>query len=438
SDDWPTTWGAARDVVRTLLILPSSAQAAVRDVADAFRLIGLHSSQWPGTVVRHGEDSFYVDTCLGFGLAPATGVWGLVADAIADICRAHGHGPILKWVDDFLFLSVPLVAIADVNLARSRTASSIVGKRSRGGVVFFLGEDGEEHVEDYHFPLRNHSANQPHELISSLASISAVTSPLGAPWKEVKDVDFCGTPIYIGFQWHIEERCVALPTAKRLKYLAAISDWQHQPTHSLQSAQKLFGKLQHASFVVAQGRKHLGSLCAFVATMAPVSAWISHRASRQVEKDLAWWSSALSRASLRRSFLGDDVFDNIYVACDASTSYGIGIYVDGAELSLPVLPGWKGQGRDIAWLEAVALEIAVQVIVSEGIADCRVRIITDNTSVFFSERSGHSRNAAVTSVLARIRDIEALYNIEVVPTLVPSAQNMADAPSRGLRSTSAR
>ncbi|KAE8206778.1 hypothetical protein CF327_g7492, partial [Tilletia walkeri] len=96
-------------------------------------------------------------------------------------------------------------------------------------------------------------------------------------------------------------------------------------------------------------------------------------------------------------------------ACDASTSFGVGVFIDGAELSLPVHPGWATQGRDIAWLEAVAVEVALEAAAAKGISDCRLRINTDNTSVFFSERSGFSRNGAIMEVLARIRDLEAQW-----------------------------
>ncbi|KAE8205448.1 hypothetical protein CF327_g7647, partial [Tilletia walkeri] len=183
SDSWPTTWGASRDVVRTLLALPVTAQAAVRDVADAFRILVLHSSQWPGTVVRGEDGLFYVDMCLGFGLAPATGVWGAVADALADICRAHGLGLILKWVDDFIFFTVPLSALDTVNASRAQLATTITGPQSRGGVSFFADADNMEHVEDYQFSLRNHVAAASDELVSSLAAITAITAPLGVPWK---------------------------------------------------------------------------------------------------------------------------------------------------------------------------------------------------------------------------------------------------------------
>ncbi|KAE8217483.1 hypothetical protein CF319_g8436 [Tilletia indica] len=437
SDSWPTAWGAARDVVRTLLSLPPTAQGAVRDVWEAFRRIPLHPSQWPGTVVRGLNDDFYIDMFLGFGLSPATGVWGLVADAIADLCRAQGLGPILKWVDDYLFLSVPLHALPHVNHQRRILADSIQGRQARGGVAFFAGRDGDEHVEDYAFPLQNHSANSPSALVASLSAITSITAPLGVPWKASKDVDFCPNPIYIGFQWFISERCVGLADAKRLKYLASLRLWLSQPRQGLRSAQKLFGQLQHASFVVLHGRKRLGSLRRFVASMSHAPPRIRHRPGKMVTADLRWWEAALARPTLRRSFAHDDDVVQIDASCDASTSFGVGVRIGDKELSIPVRAGWNCQGRDIAWLEAIALEVTVQLLVDQGISDCKVHILTDNSSVFFSERSGHSRNAQIMEVLARVRAMEADHNIDVIPVLVPSADNPADAPSRGVRRASA-
>ncbi|CAD6934755.1 unnamed protein product [Tilletia caries] len=109
-----------------------------------------------------------------------------------------------------------------VNLDRGTLASSIQGRQVRGGVAFFASADGEEHVEDYAFPLRNHTANANSDLVASLSAITSITSPPGVPWKASKDVDFCPNPIYIGFQWFIAERCVGLADAKRLKYLASL------------------------------------------------------------------------------------------------------------------------------------------------------------------------------------------------------------------------
>ncbi|KAJ3472926.1 hypothetical protein NLI96_g13198 [Meripilus lineatus] len=107
SDDFPCTWGTFNTICVIIWNLPKNAQAAVRDVAEAYRTIPLYPSQWPGAVVRTGKEEFCIDTAAAFGVASNAGAYGHVADAGADIMRSRGLGPISKWVDDHVFLSSP-------------------------------------------------------------------------------------------------------------------------------------------------------------------------------------------------------------------------------------------------------------------------------------------------------------------------------------------
>ena len=103
SDDFPCTWGTFRTVCTLVRNIPPGTQAATRDIAEAYRIIPLHESQWAGVVVRTSNNpkQFALNTCNCFGGATAGGLFGLFANALADILRARGIGPILKWVDDF-------------------------------------------------------------------------------------------------------------------------------------------------------------------------------------------------------------------------------------------------------------------------------------------------------------------------------------------------
>jgi hypothetical protein len=86
SDDFPCTWGTFSTMALLIACLPPGSQAAIRDVAEAYRTIPVMPAQWPGLVVRlQVEDQFAVNTCNKFGLASAGGVYGMVADAGADI-----------------------------------------------------------------------------------------------------------------------------------------------------------------------------------------------------------------------------------------------------------------------------------------------------------------------------------------------------------------
>ncbi|THH11637.1 hypothetical protein EW146_g7975 [Bondarzewia mesenterica] len=117
SDNYPCTWGTFTAIALTIARLPPGSQAAVRDVSKAYQTMPLHSSQWPGTVVRlHEADSFAIDTCTCFGVASNAGVYGHIDDAAIDIFRSKGLGPVSKWVDDHVFFRIlaSLSAVANI------------------------------------------------------------------------------------------------------------------------------------------------------------------------------------------------------------------------------------------------------------------------------------------------------------------------------------
>jgi hypothetical protein len=108
-DDFLCTWGTFRTVCTLIRDLPQGTQDAVRDIAEAYRIIPLREDQWAGVVVRisNHPELFALNTCNSFGCATAGGLFGVFGDALADLLRAKGIGPIIKWVDDFIFFRIP-------------------------------------------------------------------------------------------------------------------------------------------------------------------------------------------------------------------------------------------------------------------------------------------------------------------------------------------
>ena len=106
-DHFPCTWGTFTTVALLLSRLPPGSQASVRDVAEAYRTIPVAPAQWPGLVIHlQAEDRFAVNICNNFGLTSAGGMYGMVADAGADLFRGCGIGPLAKWVDDHIFFRI--------------------------------------------------------------------------------------------------------------------------------------------------------------------------------------------------------------------------------------------------------------------------------------------------------------------------------------------
>jgi hypothetical protein len=202
SNDFPCTWGTFRTISTLIWSLPPGAQAAVRDISEAYRIIPLHESQWAGVVMRisNHPERFALNTCNSFGCATAGGLFGLFGDALAEILRAEGIGPVLKWVDDFIFFRIPCDTIHEYNRIRRHNRSVIAdngGVQKSKGRLWFKGkvsaDAGPEHfAEDLMFPLKllhkqiNGDTSYPY----GFTEIDTMTAPLGIPWESSKDIPF--------------------------------------------------------------------------------------------------------------------------------------------------------------------------------------------------------------------------------------------------------
>ncbi|KAE8234960.1 hypothetical protein A4X13_0g9674, partial [Tilletia indica] len=81
--------------------------------------------------------------------------------------------------------------------------------------------------------------------------------------------------------------------------------------------------------------------------------------------------------------------------------------------------------------EAWAYELGVRLAIAAGARDCLLVINVDNQGVVFGVRRGRSRNFLANQAIGRAAEIALAANVEVSIRYVRSADNLADAPSRG-------
>ena len=126
SDEYSCTWGTFSTVSLLIAHLPPGSQASVRDVVEAYRTIPVIPAQWPGLVIHlQGEDQYAINVCNDFGLTSAGGIYGMLADAGADIFCSNSIGPLSKWVDNHIFFRIPRLSLSDYNAKRAVWCSEI-------------------------------------------------------------------------------------------------------------------------------------------------------------------------------------------------------------------------------------------------------------------------------------------------------------------------
>jgi hypothetical protein len=260
ASDFPCTWGTFGVTALLIWFLPPGSQIAVRDVAEAFRSIPLHPSQWPAAVIRLDDVLRAIDTCAAFGSTSAPGLYGLIADAGCDLFRWVGIAVVIKWVDDHLFARIQKEHLLEYNARRAEAQQRIVARsesqpfQKRCHIWWEAGtlpnDSPEIYAEDMAFPLRDLSQALPQtpedaEFNSAMCDIDEISQTLGICWGEGKTKPYANRNTYAGRVWDVAAKTVSLDNEKRTRYLEAVRVWLAQREHTLDEARKLHGRLQH-------------------------------------------------------------------------------------------------------------------------------------------------------------------------------------------------
>ena len=386
SKKFQCAWGSFSECYLLVADAPEGTQAAVFDVDAAFRNIPTHPSARPFMAIMI-KGLIHLDHVLNFGASPSPGIFGRVADALVRIFLHRGIEAVIKWVDDFIFLRYPLRRLTD---------------------------------DIYEF---SYSA----KLVWDIAD------ELGWPWAPAKFVDFATSFNYIGFWWDLDAKVVELPEEKKKKYLERISTWTYRSAHTLKEAETVIGTLNHVCLVVPEGRSRLVSLYKFRGGFKSSHASeVRHKLSASTADDISWW-----KTRFQDKFLGIKILrppeplpNEVYV--DASTSWGIGLVIDGRWLAWQLKEGWKSEGREIGWAEMAAVELAIRTLISGKFSNCHIIVRSDNQGVVGALKAGRSRGTQQNLVLREIVKLIQDHNLWVSTTWIPTLKNPADHPSRGI------
>lgn len=380
-EDFVCDWGTFAQCYLLAARAPPNAQVAVFDVKAAHRRVPISPWQqcfsviaWMGMVA--------LNYCCQFGAASSSGLWGRLADAFRAVFMHHFPTcDVLNWADDFIFW-----------------------RYRQGDGSYVLCED----------------------------DIYALAARLGWPWSRKKTKAFSHRFNYLGFTWDLTLKTVEVTDTKKEKYVRAIQGWVTGGAVSLKDAQSVLGKLVHCALVYPHGRSRLPSLSRFVAAFQANGTRRPWKLPAEVVDDVAWWREALASPFCGMPVQRIPDLTDYGVFVDASTGWGIGLVLDGEWDHWRLRQGWKADGRDIGWAEMVAIELGLLALLETGIRDQHVLFRSDNKGVVGALDAGKSRSIQCNRVLQRIVATMLEHGIWLSLEWVASADNIADAPSRGL------
>jgi hypothetical protein len=384
-DNFRCDWGTFNEVREIVINAPDNTEAATLDVDSAFRCCPIMPSQQPNFVV-HWNDLYYIDHNAPFGAASSGGVFGRVADAMTAILFSKGIGPSKNWVDDFVF---------------------------------------------FRYPIYNNSTTPSYSY--SLSDIYNVALLLGWPWKDSKTSPFAFYFKYVGFLWNLSSKTVQIPDSKKARYLVKLAPWVTGQKFAQKDVESVLGTLVHCSLAIPDGRSHLPSISRFAASFNHASSpFIRKTPTSSVLSDIDWWRKQLSADFCGSVLSKPPPPASIEFWVDASSSWGIGIIFGNEWDSWKLLPNWNKNGRNIGWAEIVAIEIGLLFAIHRGYSDIHLVIKSDNQGVIHAIKGGKSRSPEQNSVLQRITLLLSHHKIWISSLYVPSLNNLADRPSRGV------
>ena len=228
-------------------------------------------------------------------------------------------------------------------------------------------------------------------------------------------------------------KSVQIPDVKKSRYLLKLHSWTEGQKFSRKDAESILGTLVHCSLAIPDGRSRLPALYRFVSSFNnSASPFIRRSPNPSVLSDIDWWRHTLS-VNFCGSFLAKPPLPSpIQFWVDASSSWGIGIIFEHEWDAWMLHPGWDKGSRDIGWAEIVAIELGLLFAVHRGFSDIHFIINSDNQGVIHAIEGGKSRNSEQNLVLQRITALMACQSLWISSRYVPSADSLADLPSRGI------
>ena len=108
--------------IEQILTAGQGAQLSKLDIKDAYRIVPVHSDDWPIGMQWKGQ--YYMDTRLPFGLRSAPKLFTALADAAQWLIRTRGVTCCLHYLDDYFFVEPPHTPATALAIATNTLAGT--------------------------------------------------------------------------------------------------------------------------------------------------------------------------------------------------------------------------------------------------------------------------------------------------------------------------
>ena len=231
----------------------------------------------------------------------------------------------------------------------------------------------------------------------------------------------------------LNDKTVQIPKSKKLRYLSKLKFWILGQKFSRNETESVLGTLVHCSLALPDSRSHLPAISRFASSFNHFSSpFVCRSPNPSVLTDISWWRTRLSDDFCGSSLSKPPNASPVQFWVDASSLWGIGIILNDEWDAWRLCPGWDRDGRNIGWAEMVAIELGLLFAIHHGYSDIHFLIRSDNQGVIHAIEGGKSRSPEQNSVLQWITLLLSQHKLWISSLYIPSLDNLADPPSRGL------
>jgi hypothetical protein len=117
---------------------------------------------------------------------------------------------------------------------------------------------------------------------------------------------------------------------------------------------------------------------------------------------------------------------------DASTSWGIGLILNGRWLAWKFKDNWESEGQEIGWGEMVAIELALRTLIIRKFTNCHIVIQSDNQGIIGALKAGHLHGTQQNLTLHEIIKLIQNNSLWISTVWISTSENPADGPFCGI------